>query len=134
MSYNSFVMLPAAAGITLERVEHSLNNYLQGKPGTVVAKTRQPWGESVVVSLYGWKTFINISSGKDVNEEAKEIAEHAGANASQKAFLSGSMTRLEISTDDDDMMEHFNDHLLLLQHFETTEKALLFDCNAGQLI
>jgi hypothetical protein len=134
MSYNSFVLLPAAASIDLEKLEAAMNSYFAGKPGMAIARTHQQGYHSIVVSNYGWKTFLNINTEGFVNEESKEIAEHTRANADQKKILERSTSRIEIATDNDPAMQYFNDHILLLQHFETTTGGVLFDCNTGELI
>lgn len=134
MSYNSFVILPAQIQLDTVSLESTVTAHLQGRPGITTAITDQKGFKSVVVSNYGWKTFLNLNSESFVNEESKEIAEHTGADHARKAVLNNSLSRIEITTDGDPEMQHFNDHILLLQYLESSTKGVLFDCNSGELI
>ena len=81
----------------------------------------------LVLSVNGFKFYINHHCGDIVSRESKEMAERFAKERDDADEIASANCRFEVSSDDDRSMEHFNDFVFLMEAAEKAGGVYLFD-------
>jgi hypothetical protein len=120
MGYQSFILLPTDTDVSIEKIRRVLEGYYSGDAGTVSFESADT---RLTVTIDGWNCAISLNSKPSVIEESKEMAEMFAAKRADKDAIAASGVRLEISTDDDENMDFFNDYVEITEQLGKFEGA-----------
>jgi len=127
MGYNALVLLPTETATPLDQAEQRLRAFFNDAPAQPL-RPEIVRHESMLHLLFRtWSLSIYLRADPHVLTEAQEITEILLPNYPDLAYVATYGVRLEISTDLDSTMEHFNDYLLTLEQLGGLPGAMLFD-------
>lgn len=96
---------------------------------------RHAAGNSMSGEWDGWRLSLAYSRNADVLQEAQEIAEGCGAERPDRETIARCGSRIELWSEADPEMLHFNDYIaVLMQIEEALPAAILFDDAQGAFI
>src|SRR6266508_2668166 len=127
MGYNALVLLPTDTATPLDQAEQRLwafFNDMRARPFTPELVHH----ENMLHLLFStWSLSIDLMADPYVLTEAQESMAILLPNYPELAYVATYVIRLEITTDLDPTMEHFNDYLLTLEQLAGIPGAVLFD-------
>lgn len=92
-------------------------------------------GNSTSGAWEGWRLSLAYSQNADVLQEAQEIADVYGAKRHDRETIARCGSRIELWSEADPEMLHFNDYISMLMQIEAAfPAAILFDDASGVFI
>lgn len=125
MAYQAFVLLPSDSDASIEEVRRILEDYYSDDERDVTFNETE--NKLTVTIDDEWDLYIDRNSKPHVIRESQEMAEMFAAQRPDKDEIASSGVRLEISTDDDDDMDYFNDYVEILEQLESFPGAKLWE-------
>ena len=126
MGYEAFVYLPANTSVSVGVVRELLKALVEEEALHIE-------GEKALVVRFGdWSVTIHLNRKEHVAVEAREQAEALAKNRPDKEEIAGCGVRLEVVTDDDEDMDHFNDYLILVEKLGELDGAKVLDLALGE--
>lgn len=111
MAYQAFILLPAGSDVSIEAVYRELENsfFDDDDERDVSFETAE---DRLTMTIDDWNLYVYLDSEPYVAEQSRELADSFAKDRPDKDEIAASSIRLEISSDDDDSLEYFNDFLL----------------------
>ena len=131
--YELLILLSAKSSASIEKLEAAVRAEFS------TSKTQQPVSTSVqngklVVLVGEFHFFVQLACGAEVLEESREIAEQfAALHPSRKAIAEASC-RFELMSDEDPMMDRFNDLIFMCQAAERLGSVYIFNPHARRFL
>ncbi len=122
--YTALALLPE--GYPAGASEAMLAAFLESAGATEII--RHAAGSSTSGAWEGWRLSLAYSQNPDVLQEAREIAEEYGAERPDRETIARCGSRIELWSEADPEMRHFNDYIGVLMQIEAAlPAAILFD-------
>jgi hypothetical protein len=87
--------------------------------------------DRLTVDVQGFRFHVDFSCESHILEESQELAAQFAANHPARAAIARARCRLELTSDDDPDMDHFNDMIFICQAAEALGQVFIFDPQAG---
>ncbi|MBE9208056.1 hypothetical protein IQ244_16295 [Nostoc sp. LEGE 06077] len=114
MSYNALALIAPDCGITLQDAEIKLVNFFNHDP-TKPSMSVSHGENRLTLSFDRWALYIYLDMEPSVLQESQEMANRFGQHHPDKEIIATCNSRLEISSDTDENMDHFNDYVLSIE-------------------
>jgi len=133
MLYEALILLPNNSNwtaITLaEALAGSYRRDPTGQPSIVVSPEQQ----EMRISWQEWSLYLRLAAGGHIREEGEEIMTLYSVEK-QDTGLIPSDTRLELNSDPDDSMDHFNDYILSVERLINVTGGIAFEPGSMQFL
>jgi hypothetical protein len=133
MGYALLAMIPGSEQISIGQLSEQLRKKFAPDPDAKVSVQPKTafQGEHVRISWGEWGFRVNLAEGPNVLAESREIAEQFGKQRPDRDRLALSRRRVEVASDDDVDMDHFNDYIFIAELLEELHRAILFEPEGG---
>ncbi|GBE92961.1 hypothetical protein [Nostoc cycadae] len=124
--YNALALIAPDCDITLPNAEVKFVQFFNRDPIKPSMSVSQ--GENrLKLTFGGWSLYIYLDTEPSVLQESQEMANHFGQNHPDKAIIATCNSLLEISSDADENMNHFNDYVLSIEQLSKIPGIFLLD-------
>ena len=127
MGYSALVLLPTDTATPLDQATQRLLAFFTHAPARPVVPDVVHQEGRLHLTFSTWSLSIDLATDRHVLTEAQEISAMLLPSYPDLAHVASYAIRLEITTDPDPLMEHFNDYLLTLEQLASIPGAVLFD-------
>ena len=131
MAYQAFILLPSDSEASIEDVRRILEDYYSGDVRDITFNDNE---NKLTVTIDDWDLSINRNSKPHVIEESREMADKFAGQRPDKNEIASSGVRLEVSTDDDDNMDYFNDYLEIIEKLGNFKGAKIWEGAQSEFI
>lgn len=136
MVYQLFALITGETDLPLGRVADLMRQEFASVPGAIVALAETPPGEHprLEIRWTDWAFRLAYSDMPHVLEESREIDDACADGRPDRDRIAGCRRRLELASDEDPEMDHFNDYLFIQERLGQQDGVVLFDLQAGEFI
>jgi hypothetical protein len=127
MGYSALVLLPTDTATPLDQAEQRLRAFFNDAPARPCVPDIVRHQSALQLLFCTWSLSIGLAADPHILREAQEITALLLPSYPDLAYVATYAMRLEITTDLDPMMEHFNDYLLTLEQLAGIPGAVLLD-------
>lgn len=124
MSYQAFILLPSDSDVSIEDVRQALENYYVDDPRDIAFDTAD---NSLDVAIEDWDLYVTVNSSPHVVEESEEMAEMFANQRPDKDEIAACGKRLEISSEEDEDMDYFNDYIEIIEQLGKFKGAKIWE-------
>ncbi|MBD2496508.1 hypothetical protein [Nostoc sp. FACHB-280] len=126
ISYNALALITPDCNITLADAEIKLVQFFN-RDSTKPSMSLSRDDNRLRLTFDGWSLYIYLATEPSVLQESQEMANRFGQNHPDKAMIATCNSRLEISSDADENMDHFNDYVLSIEQLSKIPGIFLLE-------
>lgn len=124
--YESLIMIDKRSSISFD----TLVNQIKEKYSSIDNTSIVVENEKLDITIRGWRLSVDYSEDSHVVEESKGLADQLVGELKTKVGTCTS--RFEVSSDEDENMDFFNEYCILQQEIEELGTVYIFDCVSGE--
>ncbi len=130
--YSASILLAGEIEISFEQLTAAateLANNFESRLASVDADRQRiqlTWGD--------WNCYLTLNTKSYVLAESAEMAERFGTDRGDATRIATCKSRIEVSSDDDPPMDHFNDYIFTLEAIAQFPGAVIFENASGKFI